>query len=420
MFDSFIRRALLAAVTALLPGVGAHVNAQVSRLAVSPKNLVNGDGRPKSVALSAELPPGGSIRISVDFRSGVGSSATQFIPTYEVRDNDERDTDRRGGALRTTLTRSFNDVGIYHVRVAESRTVLTVVHEPARSSWFSFIERLLGATGDGERSGDQADDSITARLDSRPVLSSIWVAPLPPTGREIRATDLAVKVTRAVTPAWSRDGALLACGAWRQDRWQIAAYVLGAAGVPTEKWRWPSTDSNGDFSPVWSPDGGNVAFVRRAPDSKTDIWLLYLDAQGSPTREARLTTLGTVRQLIAWDATMGLLFEVVGVAGGAQVREIWSMKVDASRQQPAGDTFPRPDPYRFFRGRVANRNSVIVDEHDTAPPLSTVVEKRAGNADVILLTGGMCTYRWPAVSRDGKWLALESDCPAPATPGKRQ
>ena len=205
---------------------------------------------------------------------------------------------------------------------------------------------------------------------------------------------------------------------WKQNRWQIAAYSLGAAGATTEKRIWPSTDSTGDFSPVWSPDGRNVAFVRRAPDNKTDIWLLYLNAQGAPLREARLTTLGTIRQLIAWDSVLSLLFEVAGDAGGVPVREIWSLEVKADKQQPAGAAFSRPDPYRFVRGRVASRNSVIVDEQDTAPPLSTIVEKKAGNTDEILLTGGKCTYRWPAVSNDGKWLALESDCPMPAASPK--
>lgn len=420
MFDSFIRRTLLASVTGLLLGAGIHVHAQVSRLAVSPTHLANGDGRPKSVTLTAALPPGGSIHISVDFRSSVGNSASQYIQSYEVRDNDGRDGDQRPGAIRTTLTRNFNDVGFYHVRVAESRTVLTVVHEPARSWLSSFVGQLFGASGDGTRAGEQIDDSVTARLDARPVLSSVWVAPVPPAGREIKAADLGVKVTGAVTPGWSHNGALLACGVLRQNRWQIATYALGADGVATEKWLWPSTDSTGDFSPVWSPDGRNVAFVRRAPDNKTDIWLLYLNAQGVPVREMRLTNLGGVRQLIAWDSAPGLLFEVESGAGGTQLREVWSMEVKPDQQQPAGATHPRPDPYRLLRGHVAARNSVIMDEQDTAPPLSAIIEKRRGAADAILLTGGTCTYKWPAVSRNSRWLALESDCPMPMPSSRPQ
>lgn len=412
MMGSFIRRSLLAALACMLSGAGTHVKAQVSQLTVSPARLVNGDGKPKNVTLTAALPSSASIHVAVDFRPSVGSSATQYIQSYEVRDNDGRDGDQRGGVIRTTLTRSFSDVGIYHIRVAEWRTVMTVVHEPAPSWWSSLVDQLFGASGDGTRSSEEVDDSVAARLDARPVLSSIRVARVPVAGHEIETVDLAVKIQAAVTPAWSRISTLLACAAWRQNRWRIAAYDFSAAGAVSEKWVWPSADSAGDFSPAWSPDERNVAFVRRASDNKTDIWLLYLDAQGKPVREARLTNLSNVRQLIAWDSKLGLFFEVESVVGtGARVREIWSMPVSPDGQQPAGAAVSRPDPYRFLRGRLAGRDSVILDVQSDSPPRSEIKEKRAGRADSTLLIGGECTYWWPAVSGNGKWLALESDCP---------
>lgn len=413
MFGSLIRRARLAALACILFGAGTHVEAQVSQLAASPMRLVNGDGRSKNVTLTAALPSGGSIHVAVDFRPSVSSSATQYIPTYEVRDNDGRDGDQRGGIIRTALTRSFDDVGIYHIRVAEWRTVLTVVHEPARSWMSSLVDQLFGATGDAQRSSGDVDDSVATRLDDRPVLSSVWVARIPAAGQELNTADLGLKVRAAATPAWSRDGAQLACAVWRQNRWRIAAYDFNAAGTMTEKWLWPSADSAGDFSPAWSPDERNVAFIRRAPDNKTDIWLLYLDAQGKPLREARLTNLGTVRQLSGWDAALGLVFEVENVAGGGKrVREIWSMTISPDQQQPAGATVSRPAPYKLLRGRVAGRESIIFDVQSNSAPRTEIREKRAGRVDTILLIGGECSYWWPAVSSNSRWLALESDCPA--------
>jgi hypothetical protein len=417
MTNSFIARLTLTILAGLTFGLTAHVFGQVDSLAVNPQRLTNGDRRPKTVTLSASLPAGASIHIAVDFRPSLDSSSTQFIQTYEVRDNDDRDSDRRAGSIRTTLTRSFDNIGIYHIRLAESRSVLTVVHEPGRT-WWSWVDDLFGAAGGGERAGDAPiDDSVTVRLNDRPVLSSIWVARVPAPRRDIKSADLSLKVRAAVTPSWSHDATLLACGAWRQNRWKIAAYRFGGAGEMTEKWQWTSPSATADFadfSPVWAPNGRNVAFIRRTGDNETDIWLLYLDVQGMPTREARLTNLSGVRQLIAWDDALGLLFELEREAAGTtRVREIWSMIVRPDQQQVAGVASPRPARYSYLRGNVAGRNSVIFDEQATSPPLTAITEKRTGNSETILLTGGECRYWWPAVSRNGQWLALESDCPAP-------
>lgn len=406
------------ATLSFAPLTDSHGQTQVTQISASPLRLASGDGKPKAVSISVQLSRGDSIHVWVEFRRNLNSAAGTFIGSYEISDNGNEDRDPAGGSIKTTLPRRFDDPGIYHVRLAESRTSVTIVHEPAPSWWSGFVDRLLGAAGGGTRAPQEK--LITARLDVRPVDASIWTTPVPGPGHEIEDANLFPAVHSAMMPAWSPASNLLACSSWYQGAWVIAAYAYRPGAELPIKWRWPGTNSSGDFSPVWSPDGRHVAFVRRTPEKKTDIWLLFLDAQQRPRREVRLTSAGNIQQIVRWEPRLGILFETFRELGDSTVaREVWSMTWTSQHPERVGEIIARPQPYRNIRGWVPNRGSLIFAVADAVPPRSTIKEMAADGTDRILLldrilpNGGSCIYTWPAVSPNGRILALDSDCPDP-------
>lgn len=417
------RRWCICLIAILLVPFGSAIDAcgltVVSRISLSPVRLVNGDGRSKQVTLAADLTDGDTIHIRVDYRAALNSSTVAFISSYAVRDGGSEDRDQRAGKIRVVLRRSFEQIGIYHVKIEEAGTTSTIVHEPAPSYWSRFVDLLLGASGDGTRS--ENIPSVTTRLDDRPGSTSIWTAPVPAADREIEDGDLKLGIRQAMMPSWSSSGDAIICSAWRQGKWVIAAYTIAPSGEMMERWQWSSANSTGDFSPAWSPDGRAIAFVRRTPARNTDVWILRLDAQRRPVSEVPVTTLNNVQQVIAWDASLGILFETVRNAGDQQqpIREVWSLEVRPdqlnrdNRRAPTFDTaraVPRPSPYRQVRGRVASRNSLILDEQDVVPR-TTVTEMTEDGRVRTILIGADCSYKWISISRDGNRLALDSDCP---------
>lgn len=72
-------------------------------------------------------------------------------------------------------------------------------------------------------------------------------------------------------PRWSADGAKIVYASGEAGESEI--WVMDADG--SDKVQITSNDAQ-DFQPTWSPDGTTIAFVRQAPSSYYDIWVVDL------------------------------------------------------------------------------------------------------------------------------------------------
>lgn len=406
VFPNLIHGGLLFLVL-LMPVNG---QTKVRSASVTPDRFINGDGSSKNVTLTVELNSGKSINISVSFRSDINSPTSTFINNHQILDNGDNDNDGRSGIIRTVLPKQFDSVGIYHVRITGMGGALAVVHEPKETWLGAFIKVLLGAARGGTRDGE---GSVIARLDEKPITNSILVREVPKIYEEVDNSSLKLKIKSAMMPSWSSDSKKIVCTAWRSEKWLIAGYDYKINGELTENWKWnpASSNSTGDFSPVWSPDGQNVAFIRRLPDNKTDIWLLHFDNQQRPLHEVRLTNIGTIHQLIKWDPDFGILFESINrESDSSMTREVWSLEARRERSQPAGNTVARTQSHKLLRGWVGARRSLIYDNQNSAPPLSVIREIASDGSERSLFIGANCAYRWISVSNDGALMALDSNC----------
>jgi hypothetical protein len=393
------RQLLAPACVVLITLTAAH--AQVIR----PDRVREGDSKTRNVTVETGVNNGERVSISVSYSADPASAAVDFIPRFEVQDNGPEDRDPQAGSIHLLLPRAFDRIGQYTVVVRGKS--LKFVHERNNSSYVrQFVDWLVGAAGSGERGLDPksaAERIQEAIKTSRQSKLAIWTAPLPPVGEQIKP-PLSKRISAAVMPAWSPKGTELACSAWRNDRWVIAAYKIGQMGDGVELWQWNSGQGkSSDFSPVWSPNGDAIAFVRLNENRQSDIWVLELDRKLRPKKEAPFTRLGNVQAVFGWDKDLGLLFETK-----SSVRQLWALKVTAGA---ANTPTPVSDLYDSFNGSAPLRKTLIyADQNNSPPPNSIIYEMNAG-VKKILLTGNFCTYRWPSVSRDEKWLALESDCP---------
>ena len=81
-------------------------------------------------------------------------------------------------------------------------------------------------------------------------------------------------------PSFSPDSSQVAFS-WdgdKQDNFDIYVKVIGP-GAPLRL----TTHASPDFSPAWSPDGRQIAFLRALPNGKAA--LLLIPALGGPERE---------------------------------------------------------------------------------------------------------------------------------------
>jgi WD40-like Beta Propeller Repeat len=400
-----LTRLFVAACVVLITLTG---NAQVQSVKISPNRLREGDGKTRNILIEAAVAEGALVNISVSYSADPQSAPVDFTPKFVVQDNGPEDRDSQKGNIRLLLPRAFDQLGVYTI-VVEGQT-FKVVHERNNSSYLrQFAEWLVSGAGDGERRGKGRsalerilDASKTSRQDN----FAIWTAPLPPVGESIKKGSLTVKINAAVMPAWSPKGNDLACSAWRNGRWVIAAYTIKPDGDGIESWQWnQQKDKSSDFSPAWSPNGDAIAFVRLNEDQKSDIWILELDKNLRPAREMKATSFGNVHAVLGWDKDLGLLFETK-----TGTRQIWALK-PATGTAKASPT-PLSDDYGFVSAGAPLRQTVIyAEENDSPPPVSVIHEVNSSKKDWTLLTGDRCSYRWPSISHDEKWIALESDCP---------
>jgi hypothetical protein len=377
-------------------------NAQTPSVSIYPNRLREGDSKTRNVTI--EVKDAARVNISVSYSADPASAAVDFIPQFVVQDNGTEDRDSQSENIRVVLPKAFARLGVYTIVV--ERQSFKVVHERNNSSLLrQLAEWVIGGAGNGERGGLEGPSALQRILDmnktSRQDKLAIWSAPLPPVGERIKPESLSVRINSAITPAWSPKGNDLACSAWRDQKWVIADYTIKENGDGVELWQWnPHKDKSSDFSPAWSPNGDAVAFVRLGEDGKSDIWILELDKNLRPGKEVRVTTFGNVEGVFGWDKDLGLLFETK-----TDTRQVWALKPVA---KPA--LTPLDDVYSSARGTAPLRKTLIYAEESDSPPPYSVVHERNSSNDWDLLTGMTCWYRWPTISHDEKWIALESDC----------
>jgi len=379
--------------------------AQSQSVLIRPDRLREGDGKTRDITLEAQVANGARVSISVSYSADPASSLVDFIPKFLVQDNGGEDRDSQGGKIRLVLPKAFNQLGVYTI-VVDGKP-LKLVHERNNSSYFRQVaEWLIAAAGGGQRTGLESKSALERIIEiiktSDQEKLAIWTAPLPTVGEPIKPQSLTVKINSAVMPAWAPKGNDLACSAWRNGKWVIAAFSIKQEGAEVELWQWsPNKDQSSDFSPAWSPNGDAIAFVRLTGDRQSDIWILELDKNLRPRKEVKATSFGNVQAVLGWDKDLGLLFETK-----SGTRQMWAMKPSAN-----SSATPLSDSYNSVRGSARLRQTLIyARENESPPPFSEIHEMNSSN-DWILFNGDFCWYRWPSVSRDEKWIALESDCP---------
>lgn len=385
-------------------------------VSIRPDRLREGDGKTRNVTLEANVIAGASLNISVAYSSDPAVRSTSFIPKFVVQDNTSEDRNPQEGKIRLILPKAFDKTGVYVIEVDEPRSTVRLVHESNNSSYFrQFADWLIGAAGGGER-GAQPKSAID-RIEEASKLkrqdnSAIWMAPMPTVGQPIDQQSPSLKIRSAVMPAWSTTGTRIACSVWRGGKWVIAVYTVSRTGEATELWKWiPHKNTGSDFSPVWSPDGYAVAFARRNQDQKSDIWMLQLDRNHRPKREIKLTDLGSVQGVLGWDKDIGVLFDIrIEMQDRSSMRQIWASKITLGRPATDVQRMPLSDAYNLFRGAAPRRQTLIYNHENDAPPVSVLYEMNSSGRRWILLIGEVCSYNWPTVSHDGRWLAFYSDC----------
>ncbi len=404
---------LFAIFVILLSRVGGTYGQTVS---IRPDQLRQGDGKTRNITLEASVPPGTVLHISAQYNATSNAQSTNFIPRFAVQDNARGDRNPQEGKIRVVLPRAFDGLGIYLVKVDETGALLQLVHAADNRSYFQrFADLLMNAAGGGER-GTRRGTAI-ARLEEMERLeeqgrTAIWTAPMPTPGQAIDGNAPRLRINSAMMPAWSNKGDHIACSARHHERWVIAAYEFNQAGELTERWKWASTSVVGsDFSPVWSPDGQSIAFVRQTGDQKSDIWVLNLNKTGRPKSEVRVTKLNSVQEVFGWDKDMGIVFEVKKeLEDASKVSQVWALKITGSQHATVVAQSPLPDPYRLLRGSAPRRQTLISNVGNDGPPVSVIYETKASGERWTLLIGDVCSYEWPTVSPDGRWLAFDSDC----------
>lgn len=392
--------------------IGIVWQAEAQTVVIQPDRLREGDGKTRVVSVEVKVTPGARLSIAVSYRSDPAAPGSSFISKFSVQDNASEDKNPDEGKIRLLLPKAFDKIGVYVIEIDDPRLVLHVVHEPNNASYFrQFVDWLVTAAGGGERRGGR--ESALERileLNKNEVQDkiAIFTVTMPAAGQEIDRKLLKLNIASALMPSWSTKGNYLACSAWRNGNWIVAAYGINRDGVATQLWQWKSPMRGvSDFSPAWSPNGDGVAFVRLDQEQKSNIWVLEFDSNHRPKKEVKVTTIGNVQGILGWDKELGILFETrPSIEGYGSFRQPWALKPTV----PNAQVTPLTGEYSEFRGGAPLRRSVFYIDEKESSPMSTFYEVTS-HGQVRILREADCSHRWLAVSSDERWLAFDSDCP---------
>ncbi|MBC6461133.1 PD40 domain-containing protein, partial [Actinomadura sp. HBU206391] len=121
-------------------------------------------------------------------------------------------------------------------------------------------------------------------------------------------------------PAWSADGRSLAFWSKRDGTQQI--YLLDPAD-PSAPWTKLTSVQGTAADPVFSPDGGRIAYTRRGSDRQGDIWVMNADGSG-----ARRVTADAVYEM---DPTWSPDGKWIAYARGpVEEPRVWAIRADGT------------------------------------------------------------------------------------------
>jgi Tol biopolymer transport system component len=134
-------------------------------------------------------------------------------------------------------------------------------------------------------------------------------------GQRVMAPSLA-----AVSPVWSPDGGAIAFVGWSEDM-NRDIYVVDGDGGGLERL---TSSSDDDETPAWSPDGTTLAFARNPTtdefSDRVEIW----SVSTTDGDESRLT------RNDAWDAYPTWSPDGESIAYSSNSQQLWSMRPDGS------------------------------------------------------------------------------------------
>jgi hypothetical protein len=381
---------------------------------ITPDRLREGDGLTRNITVEASVETGAQLSVSVSYSSDPNAANTGFIPKFSVQDNVSGDIDPREGKIRLVLPKPFDKTGVYLIAVDKPAALIKLVYEPNNPSYVHrVIDWLVTAAGGAQRGAKEptARERIEDLTKNKKQDSfAVWTVALPAAGQPIDPESAQRKIPAAVMPSWSRSGNYVTCSTWRNGRWVISAFVINRMGVAVQSWQWnPRSADTIDFSPAWSPGDDAIAFVRVTPDQKSDIWILRLDRNHKPQKEIKVTDIGNVQAVLGWDKDLGLVFETKSRIESSTLRQVWAMSVTAGGA--LSNSIALPDAYNSIRGSAPLRGTVIYARENDGIPKSELSEVDSGGKRWTLMLDSSCWRRWPAVSRDEKWLAFDYGCP---------
>jgi len=165
---------------------------------------------------------------------------------------------------------SDNGVLVYRTRVFANVQVISV--DPSGKQ----IAQLATAGPTGQVSGvvispDDKRFAIT-RIDNQSASSDIWILD------QERETRFTFDAANDQSPVWSPDGRQIAFNSSRSGVFDL--YVKSASGAGNEELLYQSNNTKGPHD--WSPDGQYIIYGELDPNTNVDLWVLPLFGDRKP------------------------------------------------------------------------------------------------------------------------------------------